>query len=98
MMLAVTPAALLVMAMARMCRCLCGRWYIHPVLHPPWLAAQQAYEMACAAGAATRTALCLLQYIIGMDLKNVRDILKASNYWVDKDGSLPALDEVRHPG
>lgn len=53
--------------------------------------------MLCAADACTRPVLSLLQYIIGMDPKNVRDILKASNYWVDKDGSLPALDEVSHP-
>jgi hypothetical protein len=51
----------------------------------------------CAADACTRPVLSLLQYIIGMDPKNVRDILKASNDWMDKDGSLPALDEVSHP-
>lgn len=40
---------------------------------------------------------CLLQYIIGMDPRNVRDILKASNFWAERDGSLPALDEVGLP-
>lgn len=36
-----------------------------------------------------------LQYIIGMDPKNIRDILKASNFWAERDTDLPQLDEVR---
>lgn len=35
------------------------------------------------------------QYIIGMDPKNSRDILKASNYWAERDNSLPQLEQVR---
>jgi hypothetical protein len=30
-----------------------------------------------------------------MDPKNMRDILKASNFWAERDSSLPPLDEVR---
>jgi hypothetical protein len=31
-----------------------------------------------------------------MDPRNVRDILKAANYWAEQDQQLPRLDEVRY--
>eukprot|EP00775_Hariotina_reticulata_P004397 gene4397-4650_t len=39
--------------------------------------------------------LSRFDYIIGMDPRNVRDILKAASYWAGNDSQLPALDEVR---
>lgn len=34
-------------------------------------------------------------YIIGMDPRNVRDILKAASYWAEQDQQLPRLEQVR---
>lgn len=33
-------------------------------------------------------------FIIGMDPRNVRDILKAANCWAEADKQLPGLEEV----
>eukprot|EP00879_Flechtneria_rotunda_P013514 GHRR01014111.1.p1 GENE.GHRR01014111.1~~GHRR01014111.1.p1 ORF type:complete len:272 (+),score=72.18 GHRR01014111.1:539-1354(+) len=42
-----------------------------------------------------RADLSRFDYIIGMDPRNVRDILKAAGYWANADKQLPTLDKVR---
>ncbi|KAF8060065.1 Zeaxanthin epoxidase [Scenedesmus sp. PABB004] len=39
--------------------------------------------------------LARFDHIVGMDARNVRDILKAAGHWAAADGSLPGLDAVR---